>query len=168
MLQYSAWNSSTLYTYSYFNKGCLGNCALVFESHDCYSSKAFIVFCVSMTKSQGNLYWNRCIHTNSLKYQYHCIYMLERGCIVCFSFRPRNRLYLFNRKKITAQQKNILKNWKKGKNDRFPYLCTKKWLFTTMRNSCFQEKVFIFNVRALNMHKIIRSKDARFNLFGLL
>ena len=44
----------------------------------------------------------------------------------------------------------------------------KKWLFTTMTNSCFQEKVFIFNVRALNMHKIIRSKDAQFNLFGLL
>ena len=50
--------------------------------------------------------------------------------------------------KITAQQKNILKNWTNGKNDRFPYLCTKKWLFTTMTNSCFQEKVFIFNVRA--------------------
>lgn len=52
--------------------------------------------------------------------------MLEHGCIVCFSFRPRNRLYLFNKKKITAQQKNILKNWKNGKNDRFPYLCTEK------------------------------------------
>lgn len=28
--------------------------------------------------------------------------------------------------KITAQQKNILKNWTNGKNDRFPYFCTKK------------------------------------------
>ena len=44
----------------------------------------------------------------------------------------------------------------------------KKWLFTTMTNSCFQEKVFIVNVRALNMHKIIRSKDVQFiMLFGL-
>lgn len=70
--------------------------------------------------------------------------------------------------KLLLSKKIYLKNWKNGKNDRLSYLCTQKWLFTTMTNSCFQEKVFIFNVRALNMHKIQRSKEAQFNLFGLL
>ena len=31
-----------------------------------------------------------------------------------------------------------------------------------------KRRVFICNVRALNMHKIKRSKDALFNMFGLL
>ena len=49
--------------YTYFNKGCFGNRALVFESHCLVVTQAkhCIVFCVSMTKSQSNLYWNRCI-----------------------------------------------------------------------------------------------------------
>ena len=37
-----------------------------------------------------------------------------------------------------------------------------------MTNSSVKEEVFIFNLRALNMHKIIRSKDVQFiMLFGL-
>ena len=49
--------------YTYFNKGCLRNRALVFESHCLVVTQAkhCIVFCVSMTKSKSNLYWNRCI-----------------------------------------------------------------------------------------------------------
>lgn len=79
-------------------------------------------------------------------------------------------LYLFNRKKITAQQKYVLQNLeKREKNYRFPHLFTKKWPFTIMTNSSLKEEVFIFNVRALNVHKIIRSKDVQFfMLFGLL
>lgn len=38
-----------------------------------------------------------------------------------------------------------------------------------MTNSSLKEEVFIFNVRALNVDKIIRSKDVQFfMLFGLL
>ena len=49
--------------YTYFNKGCFGNRALVCESHCLVVSQAkhFIVFRISMTKSQSNLYWNRCM-----------------------------------------------------------------------------------------------------------
>ena len=49
--------------YTYFNKSCFGNHALVFESHCLVVTQAkhCIVFCISMTKSQSNLYWNRCI-----------------------------------------------------------------------------------------------------------
>ena len=49
--------------YTYFNKGCFGNRALVFERYCWVLTQAmhFIVFCVSMTKSQSNLYWNRCM-----------------------------------------------------------------------------------------------------------
>ena len=46
--------------FTYFNKGCFGNRALVIESHCLVVTQAkhCIVFCVSMTKSQSNLYWN--------------------------------------------------------------------------------------------------------------
>ena len=39
--------------YTYFNKGCFGNCDLVFESHFLLVTQAkhCILFCVSMTKS---------------------------------------------------------------------------------------------------------------------
>ena len=49
--------------YTYCNKSCCGNHALVFESHCLVVTQAkhCTVFCVSMTKSQSNLYWNRCI-----------------------------------------------------------------------------------------------------------
>ena len=49
--------------YTYFNKSCFGNHALVLESHCLVVTQAkhCIVFCISMTKSQSNLYWNRCI-----------------------------------------------------------------------------------------------------------
>ena len=44
------------YIYTCFNKGCFGNhCLVVTQAKHC------IVFCVSMTKSQSNLYWNRCM-----------------------------------------------------------------------------------------------------------
>jgi len=46
-----------------FNKGCFRNRALVFESQCLVVTQAkhCIVLCVSITKSQSNLYWNRCI-----------------------------------------------------------------------------------------------------------
>ena len=49
--------------YTYFNKSCFGNHALVLESHCLVVTQAkhCIVFCISMTKSQSNLHWNRCI-----------------------------------------------------------------------------------------------------------
>ena len=51
------------YRYTYFNKGCFGNHALVFENYCLVVTQAkhCIVFCVLMTKSQSNLYWNRCM-----------------------------------------------------------------------------------------------------------
>ena len=51
------------YIYTCFNKGCFGNRALIFESYCLVVTQAkhCIVFCVSMTKSRSNLYWNRCI-----------------------------------------------------------------------------------------------------------
>ena len=53
--------------YTCFNKGCFGNRALIFESYCLVVTQAkhCIVFCVSMTKSQSNLYWNRCMYGNS-------------------------------------------------------------------------------------------------------
>ena len=49
--------------YIYFNTGCFGNRTLVFESHCLVVTQAkhFTVFCVSVTKSQSNFYWNRCM-----------------------------------------------------------------------------------------------------------
>ena len=51
------------YRYTYFNKGFFGNHALVFENYCLVVTQAkhCIVFCVLMTKSQSNLYWNRCM-----------------------------------------------------------------------------------------------------------
>lgn len=51
--------------------------------------------------------------TNSLKYQYHYIYMLEHGCVVCFSFRPRMIYIYLTERKLLLSKKNILKNLEK-------------------------------------------------------
>ena len=47
-----------IYLYTYFNRGCFGNRALVFESNSLVVTQAkdCIVLCVSMTKSKSNLY----------------------------------------------------------------------------------------------------------------
>ena len=61
--RFNAYMWTPMYTYNSF-----GNRALVFESHCLVVTQAkhCIVFCVSMAKSQSNLYWNRCVQRASI------------------------------------------------------------------------------------------------------